>query len=147
MKLLPSLLRCAGASLLGVAVELSLLLLLVQVFHAHYLVAAVAAGALYALLNFFVNRRWAFRSRHAAPWPQFARHLLVVGGGIALGTAMLWLLVGALRLPYPAAWAIGGVACFLGWTFPMQRFFTHRDRRAPPIWRPVGLVNTGDTIA
>jgi putative flippase GtrA len=125
VKLLPSLLRCAGSSLLGVVVELGLLILLVQVFHAYYLFAAVAAGALYAVLNFFVNRRWTFRTRHAAPWPQFARHAIVVGVGMALGSGLLWLLVGKLHLPYPAGWLIGGSLCFLGWTFPMQRFFAH----------------------
>jgi putative flippase GtrA len=124
-RLLPSLLRCAGSSLLAVAFELGLLILLVQVFHTYYLLAAVAAGALYAVLNFLVNRRWAFRSRHAAPWPQFARHLAVVGGGMALGTALLWLLVGRVGLPYPVGWGIGGSLCFLGWTFPMQRFFAY----------------------
>ncbi len=133
-RLLPSLARCAGSSLLGAAVELGLLVLLVQVCHTWYLAAAVGAGAVYAVLNFFVNRRWAFRSRHAAPWPQFVRHLLVVGGGIAIGTTLLWLLVGVLRVPYPAGWAIGGAVCFLGWTFPMQRFFAH----PPPSGAPAG---------
>jgi putative flippase GtrA len=125
MKHLPSLLRCAGSSLIGVVVELGLLILLVQVFHSYYLFAAVVAGAFYAVLNFFINRRWAFRTRHAAPWPQFARHVLVVGVGMALGTFFLWLLVARLHLPYPAAWSLGGLLCFLGWTFPMQRFFAH----------------------
>jgi len=104
---------------------MTLLIMLVQVFHVHYLLAAVMAGASYAALSFLVNRRWVFRTRHAAPWPQLARHLVVFGGGMALGTALLWLFVGGLRLPYPAGWAMGGGLCFLGWTFPMHRWFTH----------------------
>jgi putative flippase GtrA len=125
VKHLPSLVRCASSSLIGVVVELGLVILLVQVFHAFYLFAAVAAGVFYAVLNFFINRRWAFRTRHAAPWPQFGRHVVVFGVGMAIGSALLWLLVGGLHVPYPAGWAIGGALCFLGWTFPMHRFFTH----------------------
>lgn len=127
MKHFGSALRCAGSSLLGVVVELTIIVLLVQVFHAYYLLAAVIAGGFYAIVNFVINRRWAFRTRHAAVWPQFARHVLVVGVGMALGTALLWLLVGTLRLPYPVGWLIGGSLCFLGWTFPMQRFYAHRS--------------------
>src|SRR5205814_5314554 len=112
MKLFPSLWRCAASSLLGVAVEMALLMLMVQVFHAYYLYASVAAGACYAVLNFFVNRRWAFRTRRAALWPQLARHGLVVGGGILLGTTLLWLLAGDLHLPYQAAWLMAGGLCF-----------------------------------
>src|SRR5437868_6061957 len=123
---LKSLLRCAGSSLAGVTVELGLMTLLVSVLHLFYLVGALLAGALYFSLSFLLNRHWAFRAARAPALPQLLRHGLVFGGGMLLGTPLLWLLVSGFGVPYQLAWlAVGGVS-FLCWTFPMQRWFTYR---------------------
>src|SRR5690348_9614768 len=101
--------RCAGSSVAGVAVEFGVLTLLVEALHLYYLVGAVLAGLFYCTLSFLLNRYWAFRATHAPAWPQLARHGLVAGGGMLLGTPLLWLLVGRVGMPYQVAWATGGV--------------------------------------
>lgn len=121
-----SLIRCAGSSLTTVLFEFVLLSVLVSLVHLRYLLAAPIVGAAGLFVCFLLNRRWTFGRLGGSPWPQLLRHALVVGGGIALVTALLWVQVDRLGLPYQLSWATGGAVTFFGWTFPMQRWFTFR---------------------
>ena len=123
--------RCAGSSIAAVAVEFALLNLLVSVFHVFYLVGAGLASGVFLLINFLLNRHWAFRATRGRPWAQLARQAVVVGGGAAIGLPLLALLVGHVHLPYQVGWPIAGVVCFFSWTFPMNRFFTYRLAPVP----------------
>jgi putative flippase GtrA len=120
-----SLFRCAGSSVTAVTLEFFLLLLLVSRLHVQYLLAAIAAGVCGFVVSFMINRSWAFEGRAGCPRRQLVKHAVVVGGGIALGTALMWLLVSRLHLPYQVGWLGGGALVFMGWTYPMQRFFTY----------------------
>lgn len=123
---LSSLLRCAGSSLVGFAIELALLTLLVSGLHVNYLIAAAFAGLAYLAINFVLNRRWAFRATRGRALFQLARHAFVVGGGMAFGLPLLWLFVSRFHLPYAIGWTLAGGFVFLSWTFPMHRAFTYR---------------------
>jgi putative flippase GtrA len=125
MRTLAMMVRCAGSSVAGVAVEFGLMTWLVSVLHVFYLVGALVSGGLYFVVSFVLNRYWAFRARDGCPWRQLAKHGLVQSGGMLIGTSLLWLLVQGLGLPYQLAWALGGATCFVVWTFPMQRRFTY----------------------
>jgi putative flippase GtrA len=123
---LTALLRCAGSSALSVGVEFVVLTLLVSVLHVAYLVGSLLSGAAYFVLNFALNRSWAFRAGSARLWPQLFRHGLVGAGGTLLCTPLLWLLVDRAKMPYQPAWILACVIAFLAWTFPMHRWFTYR---------------------
>lgn len=125
-----ALFRCAGSSLATVAIEFAVLTLLVSVLHVYYLAGALIAGAGGICVSFVLNRRWAFRARHARAPRQLCKHALVVVAGIGLGMALTALFVSAVGLPYQVGWLGGGAVVFLAWTFPMQRFFTYRS---PPL--------------
>ena len=126
-----SLIRCAGSSLAAVALEFALLTALVSLFHIFYVAGALVAGVAGLLLAFLLNRRWAFVDGRGRAWRQLGKHVVVVGGGIALGTALLWLAVSQLGLPYQLGWMASGTVVFFAWTFPMQRFFTFRPVAVP----------------
>lgn len=125
LPVIKTLVRCAGSSVAAVTLEFFLLLLLVSRLHMFYIAAALLAGACGFVVSFLLNRTWAFEARAGCPKRQLVKHGVVVGGGLALGTALMWLLVTGLHLPYPVGWLGGGAIVFLCWTFPMQRFFTY----------------------
>ena len=120
-----TLLRCAGSSLAGVTLEFFLLMLLVSLLHLHYVAGALIAGTAGFAVSFMLNRQWAFDARGGCARRQLVKHAVVVGGGLALGTALMWLIVAAMHLPYQVGWLGGGAIVFLSWTYPMQRFFTY----------------------
>jgi putative flippase GtrA len=129
--LMKTLIRCAGSSLAAVAVEFGLLTALVSLFHVFYLAGALLAGVAGLLLAFLLNRRWVFVAARGCAWRQLGKHVFVVGGGIAIGTALLWLAVSQIRVPYQVGWLASGTVVFFAWTFPMQRFFTFRPVAVP----------------
>jgi putative flippase GtrA len=128
-----TLFRCAGSSLAGVTIEFGFLSLLVSLLHVFYLAAMVLAGVVGFLVSFVLNRNWAFDARNGSTMRQLARHTVVVGGGLGLGTLLMWLQVSVLRLPYQVGWALGGSIVFFAWTFPMQRWFTYRPALEPAL--------------
>jgi putative flippase GtrA len=113
--------RCAGSSIVSVAAEFVVLTLLVSVCHVYYLLASLASTIGYLILNFILNRRWAFRAGHAPVWPQVKRHLGSAAIGMALGTTLLWVFVHSARLPYQLGWAASGCVVFSAWTWPINR--------------------------
>ena len=119
-----ALLRCAGSSLAGVTLEFGLLSLLVTVLHLSYLAGTLMAGVAGFFVSFLLNRSWAFDGRRGSATRQICKHAAVVGGGLALGTLLMWLQVAHLGLPYQVGWLVGGSVVFFAWTFPMQRWFT-----------------------
>jgi putative flippase GtrA len=117
--------RAAGSSLAAVAVEVGLLTVLVTFLHVAYLIGSVIAGVVYLVVNFVLNRRWAFRNR-APVGPQLLRHGVVSGGGTMLGLPLLRVFVDGAHMPLAIAWTISAAIAFLAWTFPMHRLFTYR---------------------
>ena len=107
-----TLIRCAGSSLCAVAIEYALLNLLVSALHVYYLAGAALASCVYFVLNFLINRRWAFRAGGAPALPQLVRHSVVVVGGMVLGLGLLRLLVGEVGLSLQLGWPAAGAVCF-----------------------------------
>jgi putative flippase GtrA len=126
-----SLFRCAGSSLAAVALEFVLLTALVSLLHVFYLAGALIAGAAGLVLAFVLNRQWAFADGRGPAWRQLVKHAVVVGGGIGIGTTLLWIAVSQCGLPYQVGWLLSGTVVFFAWTFPMQRFFTFRAATVP----------------
>ena len=121
-----SLFRCAGSSLAAVLVEFALLTALVSLFHIFYLAGALIAAAAGLILAFLLNRSWAFADGRGRAWRQLGKHILVVAGGVGIGTLLLWVAVHQLSVPYQLGWLASGTVVFFAWTFPMQRLFTFR---------------------
>lgn len=116
--------------MLAVAVEFALLTLLVSKLHVAYLIGAAAAGVAYFVVNFLLNRRWAFRARRTPVLPQLVRHGVVAGGSTLLILPLLWLFVSEFGMPYQLGWVVAASVAFLTWTFPMHRWFTFRGAHA-----------------
>jgi putative flippase GtrA len=130
MESMKTLLRCAGSSLATVTLEFGLLSLLVAL-RVPYVAAGIIAGVVGFFISFLLNRSWAFAAGDGPPLRQLVRHGLVVGGGIGIGTVLMWLQVSFLGLPYQLGWMVGGSIVFIMWTFPMQRWFTYAPALVP----------------
>lgn len=128
----PALVRCAATSLAAVAVEFVLLTFFVSVLHMHYLTAAIVSTAVYLLVTFILNRRWAFAMRgpRREAALQLARHLGVAGIGLGLALVQMRFFIHTIGMPYQLGWAAAGCVNFGAWTWPMSRFFTFRAGRA-----------------
>lgn len=119
-------LRVGCGGVFASVVDVAVLLLLVEVSGIPVALAAFLAAATGAIAGFLVNKFWAFRDSrpfHLAQVSGFA----VVAFGSALGTAaFVQTLSVGLGVPYLLAKAIGAVALFLCWSYPVQSRFVFR---------------------
>jgi putative flippase GtrA len=111
------------ASGITAVAEYLLYISLVEFASVHYVVSALFAGAFGIVLNFGLNRFWAFRDTVAGGFGQFIRYAVVTGIGIGGGAGILYFLVDFLGIPYWIGWAIQNLSVFLVWTYPTNRYF------------------------
>jgi putative flippase GtrA len=112
-------------------VDVSVLVLLVEVVGLAIPVAAFCASAAGAVMNFVLNKYIAFRDRTPITFHQLARF-----GVVAVATALLMalamkLVAVELGVPYVAAKLLCAVTIFMVWTYPAQRRLVFRMRRDP----------------
>ena len=94
----------------------------------HYLSGAIVATSAYLVINFVINRLWAFRAAAAASVKrQLAKHIGVAAIGAGLGIALLRFFVHTVGLPYQLGWMFSGFIGFGTWTYPMSRLFTFSE--------------------
>lgn len=109
---------CSGV--FASAVDVVMLLLLVEVLWVPVAMAAFLAAASGALASFLVNKFWAFRDHRPVHWAQVSGFALVALGS-ALGTALcVQVLSVGLGVPYLAAKVLGALVLFLFWSYPAQ---------------------------
>lgn len=83
--------------------------------------ATLVSAAAGALVNFFLNRGWAFRSRGSIV-RQGGMYALATAVWVGLSAIVVHACVGFVRVPYVAARIVADVAVFLGWGFPSSRW-------------------------
>lgn len=102
----------------GIAVQLSVLALLIRVGHVHYLAATALSVEAAVLHNFFWHQRWTWKDRPVESSGGLTARLLrfhLLNGAISLGgnMAIMALLAGAAGMDALAANAIAIVTCSL----------------------------------
>jgi putative flippase GtrA len=137
--------RSVLTSLLTTALDFGTLIGLTELAGVEYVLSTWIGTVVGSLTNFTINKQWAFSARGAPAIPALGRFVVVQIGASALHTAGVWLLTRFGRLPYPVSKLVVATAVYLGWNYPLNRWFVfnpHRRHRSPA--RPPGTEATGD---
>lgn len=126
------LLRSAGVGVVATVVDLAALWLLVSGVGLSPLVANVPALSAGLVVQFFGNKRFAFRDRSPRIVRQGALFLLVEAGAFALNALAFDFLVRCLGMGWAPARLLGSAAVYLGFSFPLWRFVFHTSRSPYP---------------
>lgn len=113
--------RSGLAGTAGGAIDLAILVVLVELFGVLPAIATLASALAGAALNFVLNRSWAFRSRGPV-LRQGGHYAIVTAIWIGLSALVVHACVGLVRIPYLIARIVADVAVFLGWGFPASRW-------------------------
>jgi len=89
----------AGVGLIATGIQYVILLFAVQVLHSNAVMASSAGFLLSAGVNYLLNYHFTFRSEssHLTAASRFA---IIAGAGFVLNTALMYLLVQLLHVPY-----------------------------------------------
>lgn len=118
--------RSVLTSIFTTALDFGTLTTLVELGGVNYVLATWIGTLVGSLSNFAMNRAWAFEVRERPPARQFARFLVVQGVASFQHAAGVWILTRFLGLPYQASKVVISLLVYLGWNYPMNRWFVFR---------------------
>ena len=118
--------RSAVTSLFTTALDFATLTGLVELLGVDYVLATWLGTIVGSLSNFTINRVWAFDARDRPGTGQFLRFVLVQAGASLWHTLGVWILTRFARIPYQESKLIISVVAYLGWNYPMNRWFVFR---------------------
>jgi putative flippase GtrA len=122
--------RSVMASIFSTAVDFATLTGLVELADVDYKLATFIGTIVGFLTNFTINRYWAFEAAEGHLGWQFARVLPVQAGSTTLQTLGVWVFVRFLGLRPEVAKIPVAVLVYLGWNYPMNRFWVFRTKVA-----------------
>jgi putative flippase GtrA len=118
--------RSTLTSLFTTALDFGTLTVLVEWFAVDYVLATWLGTILGSLSNFTINRLWAFDARDRPGTGQFLRFILVQAGASLWHTLGVWGFTRFLGIPYQGSKIIISAMVYLGWNYPINRWFVFR---------------------
>ena len=115
--------RSVFSSALATATDFLLVTLLVEVASFHPSVATFLGCIVGGLINFTVNKYWAFPGNRGSMVVQGGRYTVVSGISALLNSVGVALLLHSLVSNYRIAWIVVRLVVYLGFNYPMQRGF------------------------
>jgi putative flippase GtrA len=125
--------KMAGSGVCATAVDVAVLILLVESGTSHVTLAAFLAAASGGAANFLLNKYWAFKDRSRIDLRQVVSYAfvsLVTALFVAAAVHVFAVLIG---LPYLLAKAIAAALAFALWTYPAQSKIVFRRATVPPL--------------
>ncbi len=124
-------------SIFTTALDFGTLTGLVELCRVDYVIATLIGTIVGATSNFLINRAWSFEATDAPMYQQALRMLPVQAGSSGLQTLGVWLFTRFAGLPYFASKLIVSALVYLGWNYPMNRYFVFTRGE------PAGTSRTG----
>lgn len=123
--------KVGASGALATAVDVALLVVLVELVGVYVTVAAFLAATAGGVANFLVNKFWAFRDRSRIDLRQVSSYAFVsvtTACFVALSVHVFAVLMG---MPYLIAKAVAAFLVFLLWSYPAQAKLVFPE--APPV--------------
>ncbi len=118
-------------SVFTTALDFGTLTGLVELAHVDYVIATFIGTVVGATSNFFINRHWSFAATHARIHHQALKMLPVQAGSSGLQTLGVWLVTRFAGLPYFASKLVVSALVYLGWNYPLNRYFVFVPPKKP----------------
>lgn len=112
--------RVGVSGMVATGVDVTALVLLVELMRSHVTIAAFLAAALGGVTNFLINKYWAFDDDAPLELRQITIYALVSLVTAAFTAAAIHILAVLIGVPYLIAKAIAAALVFLIWTYPAQ---------------------------
>lgn len=120
--------RVLFTSIVALAIDLGVLLLLTEIFTIHYLISSTISFLLGLMTNYELSIHWAFKERTVTnPKKELLLFCLVGVIGLGLNQLLLWLLTDRASFHYLFSKGISVLFVFC-WNYGVRKFllFSHR---------------------
>ncbi|RYY07528.1 MAG: GtrA family protein [Sphingobacteriaceae bacterium] len=117
------------SAFLGGILDYVVMIACTELLHIHYTVSIVISGTIGAVLNFSLNRYWAFKAKQADQSPvgaQLVRFCVMVAGSVLLKALGTYILTTWLKLDYRISRLIIDIIVSLGFNYVLQNFWVFK---------------------
>jgi putative flippase GtrA len=119
------------SAFVGGLFDYGIMILLTDYGHLHYTKSIVISGLCGAVINFSINRYWAFNNRDVSKRKQLLRFIFVVLGSIALKSSGTYLLTELLKLNYKISRICIDAVVSLGFNYTLQKYWVFKHDKVP----------------
>jgi len=119
------------ASVVATGADFALVNFLVEWATIHPTLATFIGCALGGVINFLMNKFWAFRGNRGTTLTQSGRYAMVSGTSALLNSGGVGLLLLVPDLDYRIAWVIIRIAIYSAWNYPLMRNYVFPTREEP----------------
>lgn len=113
----------------GGITDYGLMILLTEWLHIHFTISILISGTLGGIVNFCINRFWAFKSNdgyHNSTRWQLIRFFMVVLGSISLKSAGTYLLQQSLHIDYKIGRLLTDSIVSYGFNYPLMKYWVFK---------------------
>ncbi|WP_316801307.1 GtrA family protein [Pedobacter frigidisoli] len=117
----------------GGMTDYALMIFLTEILHLHFVFSILISGTIGGIVNFSLNRLWAFKNQSgysATPQQQLTRFIGVVLGSISLKSAGTYLLHRAINLDYRIGRLLIDSIVSYGFNYPLMKHWVFRSSKA-----------------
>ena len=118
--------KAQASAFTGGMFDYGVMILLTEFAHIHYTRSIIISGLLGAVVNFSLNRYWAFKKHDESYRRQLRRFIFVVAGSIALKSSGTYLLTELLHLDYKISRLCVDAVVSLGFNFTLQKYWVFK---------------------
>ena len=120
---------------IAAVVDFSILFILTDFLNVYYLISATISFIISALTNYFLNRKWTFRSNDKKR-KQLPVFFTITSIGLVLNNSIMFFLVERLFLWY--IWAkVIATAVVLIWNFLGNKYLTFNEKFHNRLWKMI----------
>ena len=123
-------LKAQLSAFLGGITDYLLMILLTERLNIHFTLSILISGSIGGLINFTINRIWAFKSSNGyqnSMKDQFIRFISVVLGSISLKSAGTYLLHHILKIDYRIGRLLIDLMVSYGFNYPMMKRWVFKE--------------------
>lgn len=118
--------RAQLSAFIGGLTDFAVMIALTELFGMHYTLSIVFGGIVGAMVNYTINRKWAFQADNISKRDQIPKFLCVVAGTIFLKSTGTYLLTEYGQLDYKISRIIADAFVAIGFNYTLQRFWVFK---------------------
>ena len=119
-------LRAQVSAFTGGVCDYLIMVFLTEAFGVYYTASIIISGILGAVVNYSINRYWAFNATRSTKRTQLSKFVLVVMGSIAIKDAGTFLFTELLHLDYKISKLVVDAITSLGFNYVLQKYWVFK---------------------
>jgi len=119
--------RSQLSAFVGGLVDYAIMIICTELLGIHYVLSIAIGGIIGAIVNYTINRYWAFKAREESKTTQIPKFIVVVIGSILLKSSGTFLFTEYLKLDYRISRLLTDAIVAFGFNYTLQKIWVFKS--------------------